>query len=702
MKHKINAMVSIIMALWMAPATVHSYPTYSYSEKETALVHTFTFAAGDTADSRAVESCASMSYSATIASGDVIEIRQLDSSSAAASTGTLVTIATSTTSTQTLSVGKPWIKLVSTTATTGGSTVRIYCSNLSLGGGGGTGGLVLQEAYAQCVKVWPTGATANRCDELQIVSSQSALESCGAGAGDPICYLDQTITVDAALNAGSGGSFDRGVVITRGDGESPTIICKPGTEIHVLGVDGSSQGLTMFQIEKDQFDDTDAGTISMVIGCTVIEYDPATNKPGTAYDTSGPGAEGIVFKSASQTAVQNAYDVAYAQTFYAIGNTVQQFNPGSAGYGIGVNPDTATRAFYLNNTVHAGLGFDAKIMCNGCETLWVTAIENTVFCDNAVNTDSGTPAIFKIDNDSNLWAERNRAVGCAILWDATNTNVTYSPDTTAGEAHFYDNQFSDFYPGGASDRNANFIAVASNAGTPRFYGKRNTLRNINPENEFMQVIGAVGGEIEFTYLDCFDTTIFTQWLDIQSVNQAISGNSVGNVMGDFSLTVNMPDGCSVPSGGTGSNEFIAATTDAGVDEAGTKLFVKVGPAAVFEDGGAPVTTSDNNIFEYYTTTLPHVNTKGNRTFGEPIFLSVCADLYSEDATPQTSGTPDDYCDSDRTPQFSTGFEVAANVGAYCMNVYDSSNTLITDSGTDGTCDEELTGINTVVVNWRPR
>lgn len=99
---------------------------------------TVDFPISDTTDSRAIELRGSCTIRATIAGSDVLQAWQVTTTSMAASAGTQIgsNFATSTTTRTEFNPGSFWIKVRSTTAVTGGSQMKINCSNIAGGGSG--------------------------------------------------------------------------------------------------------------------------------------------------------------------------------------------------------------------------------------------------------------------------------------------------------------------------------------------------------------------------------------------------------------------------------------------------------------------------------------------------------------------------------------------------------------------------------------
>ena len=124
----------VFIAFILSQMSAMAYPTHESGVRDAATVHIFRFVSGDLEDSRALQTCGTMSASFEFAGGtDAVSLYELDDASADADSGTLVTSFTADSpSPFVFNPARRYIKAVQTASDTGGSVLTIRCSNTDL------------------------------------------------------------------------------------------------------------------------------------------------------------------------------------------------------------------------------------------------------------------------------------------------------------------------------------------------------------------------------------------------------------------------------------------------------------------------------------------------------------------------------------------------------------------------------------------
>lgn len=134
MKHFLYSLVLVFLAA--APAW--SKPQLSGPNETKSNAYTLRFTIGDTSESDAIGVYGTCNARFIQASGDDVSLYAITTSTAAASSGTLLKNFTASTTTvpYEFTPGTLWVKAVATDATAGGSSLTINCSPMAGGGGG--------------------------------------------------------------------------------------------------------------------------------------------------------------------------------------------------------------------------------------------------------------------------------------------------------------------------------------------------------------------------------------------------------------------------------------------------------------------------------------------------------------------------------------------------------------------------------------
>ena len=176
------------------PVSAGATPSLSRTPlPDAAFEYRLKFPISDTDDSQAMSVRGMCSVTFVVAGSDAVSLYLIPSDSTAATSGTLIgSFSVSTTAATTFQSGAMWVKAVATTATTGGSIMRIHCSNeqvASTGEACTTAGLVpyvgdlggykceADFAYNETTNQLSVGSVANK--------NEIRMEGNAAFAGDP-------------------------------------------------------------------------------------------------------------------------------------------------------------------------------------------------------------------------------------------------------------------------------------------------------------------------------------------------------------------------------------------------------------------------------------------------------------------------------------------------------------------------------------